>query len=171
MIRPTEEEKKRGKLNGWSDAEIEKGYAIINFDGLGLYIVEEIGDMGTFQRYAMEHKVDLCVDTLAALQATLDGIKIIPVDELPKSFKIHGIDRHYFGWVDTPENRKAIEQYCSKKTYTVTVSHIVHTVFKVDACNESDAADIAHARIDNGEGNVYSILVEDEHGVVVGEYY
>ena len=49
-------------------------------------------------------------DYLAAKEAKRIGFcKIIPVKELPKEF-----DMRYFGWIDTPENRKAIENYCNR---------------------------------------------------------
>ena len=38
-------------------------------------------------------------DEQAVEAAVADGIKIIPVDELPENF-----DRRYYGWIDTPEN-------------------------------------------------------------------
>ena len=43
-------------------------------------------------------------------QAIKDGIKIISIDELPKNF-----DRRYLGWIDTPENRQRIKEYCEKR--------------------------------------------------------
>ena len=54
-------------------------------------------------------------DGLAAREAERIGYcKIIPVDELPNPFIYNGINRRYFGWVDTPENRKRIEEFCKK---------------------------------------------------------
>lgn len=73
------------------------GYAPFDFDGTGLIEIEMIYDMEIFNG-----------DEEAVEQAIKDGFDIIPVDELPDNF-----DRKYFGWVDTPENRKAIEEYCS----------------------------------------------------------
>ena len=52
----------------------------------------------------------LNVDSSASIEIKRIGFcRIIPVDELPENF-----DRRYFGWVDTPENRKAIKAYCEK---------------------------------------------------------
>lgn len=48
-------------------------------------------------------------DDIAVEMAMEDGIKCIPVEELPEKF-----DRKYLGWIDTPENRKAIADYCNK---------------------------------------------------------
>lgn len=73
------------------------GYAPFDFDGTGLIEIEMINDMEIFNG-----------DEEAVEQAIKDGFDIIPVDELPDNF-----DRNYLGWVDTPENRKAIEGYCS----------------------------------------------------------
>ena len=54
--------------------------------------------------------IEYCSDDYAAVaQAIKDGIKFIPVEELPENF-----DRRYLGWIDTPENRKHIEEYCAE---------------------------------------------------------
>ena len=75
-----------------------KGYGIFDFDGTGMLEIE---------------KIDVCNwlknDEEAVEQAIKDGIKIIPVAELPEKF-----DRKYLGWIDTPENRKRIEEYCNR---------------------------------------------------------
>ena len=62
--------------------------------------IEAIGDVDAFES-----------DEDAVEEAIADGIKIIPVYELPDNF-----DRKYFGWIDTPENREAIEQYCKNES-------------------------------------------------------
>ena len=87
------------ELNDWSDENVSKGYAIFDFDGTGMLEIEEIGCMEAFGGS----------DDKATEQAIKDGVKIIPIDELPENF-----ERKYLGWIDTPENRKAIEEYCSK---------------------------------------------------------
>lgn len=46
-------------------------------------------------------------DEEATKQAIKDGVKIIPVEELPENF-----DMRYLGWIDTPENREAIRKHC-----------------------------------------------------------
>lgn len=75
----------------------EKGYAITDFDGTGMLEVQRVDKMGMYP------------DDEAAVRAAIaDGIKVIPVDELPDSF-----DRRYLGWIDTRENRRAILEYCS----------------------------------------------------------
>ena len=83
-------------INDWGE-NAKYGYAIFDFDGTGLLEIEMINDMEIFNG-----------DEEAVEQAIKDGIKIIPIEELPDNF-----DRFYLGWIDTPENRKAIEGYCS----------------------------------------------------------
>lgn len=76
------------------------GYAVVDFDGTGMLEIQKLDDSGIYQ-----------TDEEAVEQAMMDGISIIPVEELPENF-----DRRYLGWIDTPENREAIEDYCRKKT-------------------------------------------------------
>lgn len=77
---------------------IQKGYAITDFDGTGMLEIQRIDEMQKFKS-----------DEDAVAQAIKDDIKLIPVDELPENF-----DRRYLGWIDTPENRKAIADYCAR---------------------------------------------------------
>lgn len=72
------------------------GYDVFDFNNTGMLEVQKIDEANIFSS-----------DDEAVEQAIKDGIKIIPVEELPKNF-----DRQYLGWVDTIENRKAIENYC-----------------------------------------------------------
>lgn len=89
-------------IKEWGIEKVNKGYDIFDFDGTGLLEIEEIGATDAFGGS----------DDRAAEEAIADGIKVIPTYELPKNF-----DRSYIGWIDTPENRKAIEDYCSKDNY------------------------------------------------------
>ena len=73
-----------------------RGYDIFDFDGTGMLEIEKIDEMHMFDS-----------DEDAVEQAIKDGIKIIPVEELPENF-----DRKYLGWIDTPKNREAIKRYC-----------------------------------------------------------
>ena len=73
-----------------------KGYDIFDFDGTGMLEIQKID---TSKRFADDEE--------AVKQAIKDGIKIIPIEELPDNF-----DREYLGWIDTEENRKRIEEYC-----------------------------------------------------------
>ena len=84
-------------VEDWGADNCNKGYAIFNFDGTGMLEIEAINDVGCFD------------DDEAAEQAIKDGIKIIPIEELPENF-----NRKYLGWIDTEENRKAIQKYCDK---------------------------------------------------------
>ena len=76
-----------------------KGYEIVNFEGLGIFEIQKIDSVNIFES-----------DEEAVAQAMVDGIKIIPVEELPENF-----DWRYLGWIDTKENRKAIEKYTNEK--------------------------------------------------------
>ena len=94
--KPTKKQIEYAMREGYSREEAERGYAIFNYDGTGMLEIEAIGGIG--------------YDDDAAIEAERSGFsKIIPVDELPENF-----DRRYFGWVDTPENRKAIQDYCDE---------------------------------------------------------
>ena len=75
-----------------------KGYVIAAFDFTDMLEVERDDSMDVFED-----------DEQAVEAAVADGVIIIPVDELPENF-----DRRYYGWIDTPENRRAIQQYCDK---------------------------------------------------------
>lgn len=77
---------------------MDKGYIICDFDGTGMLEINRDDSIGIFQD-----------DEEAVEQAIKDGVKIIPVDELPINF-----DRKYSGWIDTPENRRTIELYTKK---------------------------------------------------------
>ena len=86
----------------WGIDKCNKGYDIFDFDGTGMLEIEAIGDVGRFTD-----------DDGAVMAAIKDGIKVIPVHELPLNFH-----RDYLGWIDTPENRQAIEEYCdAEKRY------------------------------------------------------
>lgn len=76
-----------------------KGYDIFDFDGTGMLEIERIDEVNMFES-----------DDEAVEQAIKDGIKIIPIEELPANF-----DRKYLGWIDTEENRRAIKAYCEKE--------------------------------------------------------
>ena len=78
--------------------EHRKGYVIAAFDFTDMLEVERDDSMDVFED-----------DEQAVEAAVADGVKIIPVDELPENF-----DRRYYEWIDTPENRRAIQQYCDK---------------------------------------------------------
>lgn len=108
-IRPTEEEKIMGEEWDLPKEEIELGYGIFEFNGTGILEIEQWDCMGTFSRaWDEDDRGTEGSDMLAAKQAEHDGFcKIIPVNELPENFEYR-----YFGWIDTPENREKIRQYC-----------------------------------------------------------
>lgn len=83
-------------VHEWGPDRCNKGYEIFDFDGTGMLEIEALVDVGCFDG-----------DEDAVRQAMKDGVKIIPVEELPESF-----DRRYLGWIDTEENRERIAAYC-----------------------------------------------------------
>lgn len=100
-VYPTEEEVSMLLDEGWSILQSVLGFGIFNYNGYGLLNVENIGAFNCDEDEAKEaERIGYC--------------KIIPVDELPYNFYIDGYDARYFGWVDTPDNRKAIKEYCKK---------------------------------------------------------
>ena len=91
-----DEEQIQTVVEDWGIDNCNKGYSIFDFDGTGMLEIEAIDDVGCFD------------DEEAVEQAIADGIKIIPIEELPENF-----DRKYLGWIDTEENRKRINEYCN----------------------------------------------------------
>lgn len=88
----------RQVVNEWTVKTCNKGYGVVDYDGTGMLEIQRIYDIGTFEN-----------DEDAAEQAMKDGIELIPIEELPENF-----DRKYLGWIDTPENRQIIQEYCNK---------------------------------------------------------
>lgn len=88
-------------VDDWGVELVNKGYDIFSFDGMDLYEVSRIDDVDAFE-----------TDDDAVEQAIKDGVKIIPVDELPETF-----GRRYLGWIDTPENRAKIAELAEKYPY------------------------------------------------------
>lgn len=107
-VKPTKEQIEYAIEEGWSKETAERGFDIFDYDGYGILEINRIdceycgwGDDGT---------TDVS-DNDCAIEAERIGFcKIIPIEELPENF-----DRRYFGWIDTPENRKAIQDYCSQR--------------------------------------------------------
>lgn len=87
-------------ISDWGLENVNKGYGVFNFDGTGMLEIECIGDVDAFKS-----------DEDAVEEAIADGVKIIPIYELPNNF-----DRKYLGWIDTPENRKVIGNYCMEES-------------------------------------------------------
>ena len=105
-VKPTKQQIEFAIDDGWSREIAERGYDIFDFDGTGLLEINRIDCeyCGWGDEYPYVDDED------CAIEAEQSGFcKIIPVDELPENF-----DRRYFGWIDTPENRVAIQEYCDK---------------------------------------------------------
>ena len=86
------------KVEDWGVENCNRGYEIFDFDGTGMLEVNKIDELCVFED-----------DEEAVEQAIKDGVKFIPIEELPENF-----DRRYLGWIDTEENRKRIAEYCSR---------------------------------------------------------
>lgn len=78
----------------WSEEEVNNGYAVFDFDGTGILAIERIDDLGVFES-----------DEEAVEQAIKDGVRVIPLEKLPNGFELG----YYGGFIDTEENRKAIQ--------------------------------------------------------------
>ena len=85
-------------VDEWYVDNVNKAYIISDYDGTGLLGIEKLDVVDAFDG-----------DEEAAIQAEKDGLKIIPVDELPENF-----DFRWFGWIDTPANREAIKKYSER---------------------------------------------------------
>lgn len=75
--------------------KIGNGYLICDYEGTGM--LEVVRD---------DYLMLLESDEEAVKWAEKDGIKIIPINDLPEKFP-----RRYYGWIDTPENRALINAY------------------------------------------------------------
>ena len=103
---------------GYSILQSVLGFGIFNYNGYGLLNVENIGAFNYDEDAAREaERIGYC--------------KIIPVDELPYNFYIDGYDARYFGWVDTPDNRKAIKEYCKKLEDKSKKEFVLATVWEI----------------------------------------
>ena len=85
-------------VEDWGVDAVNKGYDIFDFGGEGILEIERIDELQVFDS-----------DREATEQAIKDGVKIIPIDELPKELAEQNLN--YLGWIDTPENRKALKEY------------------------------------------------------------
>ena len=99
---PTAEGIKFAMKEGWTREQAERGFEIFDFDGRGLLEIEAIGDCYPYGDYD---------DEAAAREAERTGYcKIIPAEEIPETFILNDYPRNYYGWIDTPENRKKIKE-------------------------------------------------------------
>ena len=83
-----------GIVDEWGVEQVNNGYIISDYDNTGLLGIEKLDVVDAFD-----------TDEDAARQAQKDGVKIIPVEELPENLPD---DMKLFVWIDTPENRKNI---------------------------------------------------------------
>lgn len=91
----------------WGVDRCNKGYDIFDFNNSGLLEIDAIVDVMAF-----------CTKEEAVEHAIRDGVKVIPVEELPENF-----DMKRLGWLDTMENRDAILKYTDKYCEGRQVSH------------------------------------------------
>ena len=106
-IKPTQEQVQAGIEEGWTEEEAKRGYAIVDFDGTGMFEIEALSDV----YLSVVGETDGYCDEACAREAERSGFcKIIPVEELPENFP-----HRYFGWVDTPENRERIKAYAERR--------------------------------------------------------
>ena len=105
--KPTEEQILLAVNDGWSREDAERGYAVFEFENTGMFEISRI--VLEIERTYSHEQTDVTDDD-CAVEAEQSGFcKIIPVDELPENF-----DKKYFRWIDTPENRAAIQKYCDE---------------------------------------------------------
>lgn len=106
-IAPTDDMVEEGMQFGWSEEQCRRGYDIFDWNGYGLLIVEMLADV-----YVGSPLQDYVTDDDCVAEAERSGFcKIIPVDELPEHMIEDGSDRRWYGWVDTPDNRKRINEF------------------------------------------------------------
>lgn len=116
---PTEEGIKYAIDQGWSEEDARRGFCIFDYDGTGLLEVEVLLDAHVVKTEDGCYYDKPYDDEAAAREAERIGYcKIIPVDELPDFYDFDGNNLKFFGWVDTPENRKRIKEW-SEATNTV----------------------------------------------------
>lgn len=92
-----DEEEVAEVVKEWGAENCNKGYSIFDYDCTGMLEIEAIMDVNAFD------------DEEACKKALADGIKIIPVSELPENMPG---DMRFFGWIDTADNRKRIAEFC-----------------------------------------------------------
>jgi hypothetical protein len=89
---------------GWNKEEAERGYTIFDFDNTGMLELDRI-DACYFDN-------DDVTEEDCVRHAVETGFcKIIPINELPKNMTYDGNDRHYYGWIDTIDNRRRINEF------------------------------------------------------------
>ena len=108
--KPTKEQAEFAMAEGWDKEDAERGYCKFYFDFTEMLEINAINDCYVEATNGNYYYGEEVTDEDCAYEAEHSGYcKIIPIDELPAHF-----DRRYYGWVDTPENRKAIQEYSDK---------------------------------------------------------
>lgn len=80
-----------------------KGYDIV--DREGMMEVQRLDSIGLFE------------DDISAVYAAIEnGVDVIPVEELPADFPYR-----WLGWVDSPKNRKAIQNFCERQSQKIVM--------------------------------------------------
>lgn len=100
----------REVVEQWGADLCNKGYAEVQTTDNGVFEINKIDDVGAFMS-----------DKAAAEKAAKDGVKLIPVDELPEN-----LTRRHFGYIDTPENRRLLAEYCAN--YKLTNEEIYESI-------------------------------------------
>ena len=96
-------------IEGWTVEEAGRGFTTADFENTGMMEVEAIIDCDP----VTEKSQEWFNDENAAIEAERTGFcSIIPVEELPENFEWDGCSLRWFGWIDTAENRQAIEDFC-----------------------------------------------------------
>lgn len=107
----------------------DRGYLIVDHDGTGMLEVQRDDSKNIFPD-----------DDAAAKQAALDGIPIIPTEDLPRKFPM----RH-FGWIDAPDNRTRIEAYAANRERREELERLTYKNWKKlppwDCCGEGCRCD------------------------------
>ena len=105
FIKPnTEQIENAVKYHGYTREEAERGYGIADYNGTGM--LEIVRYDSVYIGYPDDYP-DVMDEDCAEEAERTGYCKIIPVNELPENF-----DLRYFGWIDTPENRAKIAEYC-----------------------------------------------------------
>ena len=108
---PTEDGIKFAMEQGWPEEDARRGFTIFDYDCTGLLGIEAIDDCYVIKTSEGYFQDDYDDEAAAHEAERIGYCKIIPVDELPDFYNANGDNMKWFGWVDTPENRKLIKEW------------------------------------------------------------
>lgn len=97
---------------------MKEGYGYFISDADGILEIEKDDEMNIF---SSDHE--------AVKQAVKDGVKLIPIEELPPTLDERDI---YEGYIDTEDNRQAIIDMCKWKNLKVLIDEISSKLNKLD---------------------------------------